>query len=116
MGRRLVLHVGTMKSGTSFLQTLLFEQKEDLAEAGVLVPGKAWGRQATAVRSVLSPGRDRRRVVRRVVRWDGRRGLGGHVAGVARLREPPSRLLPVASCHASHPAARDGRRSVTMDR
>jgi hypothetical protein len=54
----LVLHVGTMKSGTSFLQTLLFEQKAHLAEAGVLVPGRAWGAQAAAVRSVLSPGRN----------------------------------------------------------
>ena len=50
----MVLHVGTMKSGTSYLQTLLFEQKAHLAEAGVLVPGKAWGAQASAVRSVIS--------------------------------------------------------------
>ncbi|MCL2541063.1 MAG: hypothetical protein FWE71_01220 [Nocardioidaceae bacterium] len=59
MVRRVVLHVGTMKSGTSFLQTLLFEQKAHLAEAGVLVPGAAWGAQASAVRAILGPPRGR---------------------------------------------------------
>ncbi|HET9421128.1 MAG TPA: hypothetical protein VFO49_08320 [Nocardioides sp.] len=55
MAERVVLHVGTMKSGTSYLQTLLFEEKPHLAEAGVLVPGATWSDQARAVRQALAP-------------------------------------------------------------
>ena len=53
--RTAVLHVGLMKSGTTFVQTCLFDNKEALAEQGVLVPGEAWGRQAMAVKDVLRP-------------------------------------------------------------
>jgi hypothetical protein len=55
MAERVVLHVGTMKSGTSFLQALLFAEKERLAESGVLVPGSKWSDQARAVRQALAP-------------------------------------------------------------
>ena len=58
MAERVVLHVGTMKSGTSYLQALLFAEKPRLAEAGVLVPGKAWTDQARAVRQALAPKSD----------------------------------------------------------
>jgi hypothetical protein len=57
MAERMVLHVGTMKSGTSYLQALLFVEKERLARAGVLVPGKQWTDQARGVRQGLSPRR-----------------------------------------------------------
>lgn len=53
--RTVVLHVGLMKSGTTFVQTCLFDNKTALAEQGVLVPGEAWGRQASAVKDVLRP-------------------------------------------------------------
>jgi hypothetical protein len=53
-----VLHVGTMKSGTSYLQALLFAEKARLAEAGVLVPGEKWTDQARAVRQALAPKSD----------------------------------------------------------
>lgn len=56
MARRVVLHVGTMKSGTSYLQAMLFAQQEHLAAAGVLVPGKVWGDQVTAVQHAISKG------------------------------------------------------------
>ncbi|MDR7362479.1 hypothetical protein [Nocardioides marmoribigeumensis] len=36
--RRVVLHVGTPKTGTSFVQDLLFQQREALAAQGVLYP------------------------------------------------------------------------------
>jgi hypothetical protein len=36
--RRLLLHVGTPKSGTSFIQTVLFSHREALAEQGLLYP------------------------------------------------------------------------------
>jgi hypothetical protein len=55
MAERVVLHVGTMKSGTSYLQALLFAEKPRLAEAGVLVPGAKWVEQARAVRQALAP-------------------------------------------------------------
>ena len=55
MAERVVLHVGTMKSGTSYLQALLFAEKPRLAEAGVLVPGAQWADQARAVRQALAP-------------------------------------------------------------
>ncbi len=55
MAERVVLHVGTMKSGTSYLQALLFAEKPRLADAGVLVPGEAWTDQARAVRQALAP-------------------------------------------------------------
>ena len=55
MAERVVLHVGTMKSGTSYLQALLFAEKPRLAEAGVLVPGAVWADQARAVRQALAP-------------------------------------------------------------
>lgn len=55
MADRLVLHVGTMKSGTSYLQGLLFTEKARLAGHGVLVPGETWVDQARAVRQAVSP-------------------------------------------------------------
>jgi len=54
MADRVVLHVGTMKSGTSYLQGLLFAEKPRLAEAGVLVPGERWTHQARAVRQAVA--------------------------------------------------------------
>ncbi|HWJ82087.1 MAG TPA: hypothetical protein VNS55_07615 [Nocardioides sp.] len=54
MARRVVLHVGTMKSGTSYLQALLFAQQDRLAQSEVLVPGAAWSDQVTAVQQALS--------------------------------------------------------------
>jgi hypothetical protein len=53
VARRVVLHVGTMKSGTTYVQASLFAQRERLARAGVLVPGKKWGHQVSAVRQIL---------------------------------------------------------------
>ncbi len=50
---RVILHVGTMKSGTSYLQALIFAEKERLARAGVLVPGSAWGVQSRAVQQAI---------------------------------------------------------------
>ena len=55
MADRVVLHVGTMKSGTSYLQALLFADKPRLEEAGVHVPGTVWADQARAVRQALAP-------------------------------------------------------------
>lgn len=60
MASRVVLHVGTMKSGTSFIQAVLFAQQSRLLEQGCLVPGSTWGDQVKAVQHALNrkPPRD----------------------------------------------------------
>ena len=50
---RVILHVGTMKSGTSYLQALIFAEQERLAAAGVQVPGKTWGVQSRAIQQAI---------------------------------------------------------------
>lgn len=56
MARRVVLHVGTMKSGTSYLQAALFAHQAGLARAGVLVPGRRWSDQSDAVHDLVTKG------------------------------------------------------------
>lgn len=55
-GQRLVLHVGAMKSGTTFIQSRLFSHRETLAERGVRVPGRQWRSQVLAVQQLLRGG------------------------------------------------------------
>lgn len=54
--RRLVLHVGAMKSGTTFVQSRLFSHRETLAERGIRVPGRQWRSQVLAVQQLLRGG------------------------------------------------------------
>lgn len=54
--RRLVLHVGAMKSGTSYVQSRLFANKAMLRERGLLVPGRNWLSQVMAATDVLGSG------------------------------------------------------------
>ncbi len=56
MAQRVVLHIGTMKSGTSYLQGQLHAQRARLAELGVLVPGESRSEQIQA----LTQGRNKR--------------------------------------------------------
>lgn len=53
MASRVVLHVGLMKSGTSYLQRRLDANRALLAERGVLFPGERWRDQMLAVSDVL---------------------------------------------------------------
>jgi len=48
-----VLHIGLMKSGTSFIQDQLFANQDRLREQGVLVPGRGWNDQVRGVTEVL---------------------------------------------------------------
>ncbi len=64
MAARTILHVGTMKSGTSHIQSRLFKNRHGLLDAGVLVPGTRWVDQLRAVGDLLriqrrGPGRAR---------------------------------------------------------
>lgn len=56
MAERVVLHVGLMKSGTSFLQQVLRHNKDLLRGQGVLFPSP-WKRQVHAVKDVIAVGR-----------------------------------------------------------
>lgn len=53
MAERVVLHVGLMKSGTSFIQQVLRHNKDLLREQGVLFPSP-WKRQVQAVKDVIN--------------------------------------------------------------
>jgi hypothetical protein len=61
VAKRVVLHIGTMKSGTSFVQSALMENPAALEAGGVRYLGGTFGRQAKAVRDVYqSPSRRQR--------------------------------------------------------
>ena len=66
MAGRVVLHIGAMKTGTSYLQSVLGSNQQGLEDAGFTFLGGKFGIQARAVRDVLnlprSPGKNR-------VRW-----------------------------------------------
>jgi hypothetical protein len=53
MASRVVLHVGLMKSGTSYLQRRLDANRDLLTGRGVLLPGQRWRDQMLAVSDVL---------------------------------------------------------------
>jgi hypothetical protein len=57
VAQRVVLHVGSMKSGTSYLQSLMMGNRELLAARGLLLPGRVWRDQVSGVADVL--GRER---------------------------------------------------------
>ena len=69
------LHIGTFKTGTSYLQTVLAHAKAQLADSGVLWPGRAWAEQVAATRALLSnrPGRGEAwdRLVAEIDAWSG---------------------------------------------
>lgn len=75
------LHIGTPKSGTTFLQGVLGHNRHRLAEQGVLWPGRHWGDQVHAVRDLANitpidhqPGETAgawQRLVDEVHAWDG---------------------------------------------
>jgi hypothetical protein len=56
VAERLVLHIGSMKSGTSFLQNVLGENKDRLADQGVLFPGPRWKFQVKAIQELIGYG------------------------------------------------------------
>ena len=64
MGRRVVLHIGAMKTGTSYVQSVLGSNKDELVDTGVEFLG-GFARQTKAVRDVLRLPKDERRNRRR---------------------------------------------------
>lgn len=57
MAQCVVLHVGSMKSGTTFLQNLMMANRDLLAERGLLLPGRVWRDQVSGVAEVLGRAR-----------------------------------------------------------
>jgi hypothetical protein len=53
MTSQIFLHIGAMKTGTTFLQQLMIDNRDQLAAAGYLFPGRPWGRQVRAAQDVL---------------------------------------------------------------
>lgn len=53
-GHRTHLHIGAMKTGTSFLQNVLWANRSQLSSDGILFPGRrSWGDQVLAARHVV---------------------------------------------------------------
>lgn len=48
MAERVILHIGPRKTGTTYLQTLLWSNRDRLAEQGVLIPLETNGQQVVA--------------------------------------------------------------------
>lgn len=78
MAERVVLHIGAPKSGTTYLQSILFASRSPLAAQGVLVPGSGVGdysRMAKAMRTRRRgngpAGRTWRAVRDQVAGWSG---------------------------------------------
>ncbi len=94
MARRLVLHVGLMKSGTSFLQQVMKTNRAALRERGVLFPGP-WRTQVQAVRDIIAHGGSEQpplagdgawhTVMRQVDQWPGTAVVSMEFLGPRRL-------------------------------
>ncbi len=83
MAKRVVLHIGTMKSGTSFVQSALMENPESLEAAGARYLGETFGRQAKAVRDVYQNPRRPERHERWRALADEAHAFSGEVAVVS---------------------------------
>lgn len=75
MSQRVLLHVGTPKSGTTYLQSLLWSNSDKLAEQGVLCPGRRRVAHRRAVRALHGqyevPIRAWTRLVDEIANWPG---------------------------------------------
>ena len=78
MAERVVLHVGAPKSGTTYLQSVLFASRASLREHGVLVPGAGVADYSRAARAMRTPrlgdgpaGRTWRAMLEEVGAWPG---------------------------------------------
>ena len=54
MTRRVLLHVGTPKTGTSYVQDVMFRNRETLAEAGILYPAERFDEHFLAALDLMS--------------------------------------------------------------
>jgi hypothetical protein len=61
MAERLIVHIGAMKSGTSFLQNVLMENSEVLGEHSMKLAGRQWTQQVHAVHELITYGGPRQK-------------------------------------------------------
>jgi len=47
------LHLGAMKTGSTYLQQLMYANRDALSDAGIQLPGATWGAQVRGVQDVL---------------------------------------------------------------
>ncbi len=119
MAPRMVLHIGAMKSGTSYFQSLLYTNRDLLAERGICVPGTTWQHQFRAVQDVLGhavpdPGRTAgawQAVVDEVHRHDGTSVLSMEYLGPA-VPEKIDRVLAALPDVTAVVSARDLNRTL----
>lgn len=80
-----VLHVGLMKSGTTWIQQQLFAHRDELAAAGVRLPGRTWGQQASGVKGALKGGKPRKweALAAEATSYDGRSVISVELLGPA---------------------------------
>lgn len=81
MAARVVLHVGTMKSGTTFLQNVVSANREPLRAQGVSFVGRKWREQIKAAQDAIEHGAAKQRplapdgpwarIVREIEEWPG---------------------------------------------
>ena len=81
MAERVVLHVGTMKSGTTFLQNVVSANEEPLRAQGVSFVGRKWRDQIKAAQDAIEHGGDKQpaldpdgpwaRIVHEMEEWPG---------------------------------------------
>src|SRR6478672_11312942 len=64
MADRVVMHIGAPKSGTTYLQSILFANRPLLRERGVLVPGRGIGDYARAAVATTLAEQDDQKPVR----------------------------------------------------
>ena len=58
MADRVVLHIGTMKSGTTFLQNVVSANRDVLRDQGISFVGRKWREQIKAAQDVIEHGGD----------------------------------------------------------
>ena len=97
---RVYLHVGLPKTGTTYLQDVLFRQKQALADAGLLVPGASSFTHFLATQDLTG-------VAFAGHAFEGIEGswkaLGGRDPGVGRRRAHRPRELLLATPERSRP-------------
>lgn len=79
VARRVFLHVGLPKSGTTYVQAVLAKNKAELQDHGLLYPGDRWAAQVNAVKDLRNLGHDASvtvegawdALVKEISAWDG---------------------------------------------
>ena len=68
--RRLYLHIGAMKTGTTYLQQVMEANQDALLDQGVLFPGRTWNDQHLGVREILFDAADAEVQAKTRGRWE----------------------------------------------